>query len=175
MDCDKEVWPHCKRINIGAYGGTAQASMSSSDIGDIRDLNNDDLITWDDILILAGKWNCSDVPLKEDLNLDGVVDSNDLIFFEGNWPGNSNNIVPAFDLIEDQYTNVGQPLNFSVFAADSDGDGLIYLVAGLPEGAIFEEQVFNWIPQQAGLYQVTFIVSDNKSLDFMTVLIIVED
>ena len=175
IECSQEVWPHGKRINMGAYGGTTEASMSLSDIGDIRDLNNDDLVTFNDVLLLVDKWDSSDVPLKEDLNLDGVVDSNDLIFFEGNWSGDSNNFVPALDFIEDQYTNVGQSLIFSVSAADSDGDELIYLAAGLPEGAIFEDNMFSWIPQQAGLFRVTFIVSDNKSLDFMTLLFIVED
>ncbi len=175
MDWGQEVWPHGKRINMGAYGGTAQASLSSSGIGDIRDLNNDDSITSDDVLLLVDKWNCSDVPLKEDLNLDGIVDSNDLIFFEGNWPENSNNIVPVLDLIEDRYANVGQSLNFSVSAVDSDGDELVYLAAGLPEGATFENQVFSWTPQQAGLYSITFIAGDSKSLNSMTVLIIVED
>ena len=174
-DCCQEVWPHGKRINMGAYGGTSEASLSPSDIGDIRDLNNDDLITWEDILILTGKWNCSDVPLKEDLDLNGIVDSNDLIFFEGNWWEDSNNIVPVLDLIEDKHINIGQLLNFSISATDNDGDELIYLALGLPEGAIFEEQIFSWIPEQAGIYQVTFIVSDNKSLDFITVQIIVED
>ncbi|GAF67932.1 unnamed protein product, partial [marine sediment metagenome] len=35
-----ELWPHGKRINMGAFGGTPQASMSLSDAGNIADLNN---------------------------------------------------------------------------------------------------------------------------------------
>ena len=174
-DCCQEVWPHGKRINMGAYGGTAQASMSSSDIGDIRDLNNDDSVSFNDVLLLVDKWYSNDVPLKEDLNLDGVVDSDDLIFFKGNWLEGSNNIVPVLDLIEDQYINVGQLLNFSISATDNDGDELTYLAAGLPEGAIFEDQIFSWSPEQTGLYSITFIVSDYKSLDFITMQIIVKD
>ncbi len=32
-DWTAELWPHGKRINMGAYGGTPQASMSLSDVG----------------------------------------------------------------------------------------------------------------------------------------------
>ena len=77
-DWTSELWPHGKRINLGIYGGTAQASMSLSEVGDIRDLNNDDSITWEDVSLLAATWDSHDVPLSEDLDRDGVVDSNDL-------------------------------------------------------------------------------------------------
>jgi hypothetical protein len=170
-----ELWPHGKRINMGAYGGTAMASMSLSNIGDIRDLNNDNLITLDDVLLLADKWDSNDVPLKEDLDLNGIVDSNDLVFFEGNWPDDSNNIVPEFDFISDQYVDTGYELSFSVSAFDNDGDELVYMALGLPDGATFSEQLFSWIPEKPGTYTITFVASDSKSLDFMTLLIVVEE
>jgi PKD repeat protein len=44
----------------------------------------------------------------------------------------------------------------------------------LSDSAVFDEQVFSWTPQQPGIYQVTFIVSDYKSLVFVTVQMIVE-
>ncbi|MHC4528332.1 MAG: right-handed parallel beta-helix repeat-containing protein, partial [Planctomycetota bacterium] len=40
-DWTAELWPHGKRINMGAFGGTAQASMSDSDTGNIADLDCD--------------------------------------------------------------------------------------------------------------------------------------
>jgi parallel beta-helix repeat protein len=173
-DLVDEVWPHGKRINMGAYGGTTQASMSSSNAGDIRDLNNDSFVTWDDVLLLADRWDSKDVPLKEDLNLDGIVDINDLIFFEGNWSLDADNSAPAFDSIDSQYVTVGGSLTFTATASYIDNDELIYIALGLPEGAEFSNQVFNWTPQQAGTYFVTFIVSDRNSLDYMTVQITVD-
>lgn len=170
----EELWPHGQKINMGAYGGTSEASMSSSQFGDARDLNNDYLITWDDVLILAEKWNSYDVPLKEDLDLDGVIDANDLAFYS-DWSTDSNNTASVIDLIEDQNAYVGNELSFSVSAIDDDGDGLTYLALGLPDGALFYEQLFIWTPEQVGTYLVTFVVSDYKSLDYLTIQITVED
>ena len=174
MDWMDEVWPHGKRINMGAYGGTSQASMSLSNIGDARDLNNDDLITWDDILLLIDNWDSNDIPLKEDLNLDGIVDINDLEFYKVNWAEDLNNITPAFDFIDDQYATVGELLSFSVTASDGDDNELVFIALDLPEDAEFSGEIFSWAPEQTGTYLITFIVSDYKSLDFMTLLIIVQ-
>jgi internalin A len=172
-DWGEELWPHGKRINMGAYGGTAEASMSLSNIGDSRDLNHDDLVNWDDVLLFADKWNSNDAPLKQDLDKNGVVDTNDLVYFFGNWENDSNNVVPVFYVIDEQIASVGNELSFTVSAIDSDGDELVYIATGLPEGAEFKEQDFKWTPEQAGTYFVTFIVSDYKSLDYVTVQIIV--
>ncbi|MBN2589978.1 MAG: hypothetical protein JXA96_08945 [Sedimentisphaerales bacterium] len=172
-DWSEELWPHGGRINMGAYGGTSQASMSLSDIGDCRDLDNDGLITWDDVLLLVEKWNCGDLPLKQDLNLDGIVNINDLAFYE-DWSTDSNNSSPIFKSIGDQYISAGCELSFSISAKDTDGDKLVYQALGLLEGAEFSEQTFTWTPEQAGTYSIAFVVSDYKSLDYMTVNIIVE-
>ena len=174
-DWGEELWPHGKRINMGAYGGTSQASMSLSDVGDIRDLNNDDSVTWDDVLLLTDKWDSNSVPLKQDLNLDGIVDVNDLAFFYGNWSLNSDDVPPVFDPINDRHITVGEALIFPVSAVDSDSDELIYTVPGLPDGAQFSKQIFSWTPQRPGIYTATFIVSDYESLDYVTIKIVVDE
>jgi hypothetical protein len=175
-DWTSELWPHGRCINLGAYGGTAQAGMSVSDVGDIRDLNNDGLVTWDDVRLFAGSWGALEALLPQDINRDGIVDGHDLDFFTENWSGDSVNIVPVFNPVADQYAVVGGSLSFSVSADDSDGDELVYLALGLPDGAIFSEQTFNWTsqPRDTGSHQVTFVVSDDKSLAWITVPIVIE-
>jgi len=42
-DWTLEPWPNGERINMGAYGGTAQASMSPSDVNDLPDPGTDDV------------------------------------------------------------------------------------------------------------------------------------
>lgn len=84
-DWTAELWPHGKRINMGAYGGTPQASMSLSGVGNIADLNNDDTINFQDFTHLAGSWYIEEILLSEDLNRDGTVDFNDLFIFADNW------------------------------------------------------------------------------------------
>ncbi len=174
-DWSEELWPHGKRINMGAYGGSVQASLSMSNAGDIRDLDCDDMVTWNDVLRLACKWCSNNVPLKEDLNLDGIVDTNDLLFFDGNWQEDFNNAIPQFENIEDVNVTVGDIINFVVSASDTDGDELLYLAAGLPDGAAFNEETFAWTPEHEGEYRITFCVSDCKSLVYKTVKIRVDN
>ena len=80
-----ELWPHGKRINMGAYGGTAQASMSLSEAGNIADLNNDGLVNYVDLMLFANKWLCQEVLLSEDFGRDGSVDFIDFMIFANQW------------------------------------------------------------------------------------------
>jgi hypothetical protein len=84
-DWTGELWPHGKRTNLGAYGGTPQASMSLSDLGNIADLNNDGWIDHRDMMLLAGRWLSNEVLLAEDLNRDAVVDFVDFAVLTENW------------------------------------------------------------------------------------------
>ena len=74
-----------------------------------------------------------------------------------------------------RHVTINNPLSFTVFAIEYDGDELVYMALGLPEGAEFSEQTFTWTIEQTGTYFVTFVVSDYKSLDYLTVQIIVEE
>jgi hypothetical protein len=62
-DWSTELWPHGKRINIGAYGGTPEASMSLSTVGNVADFNADDAVNGQDLLMLADMWLAEDVLL----------------------------------------------------------------------------------------------------------------
>ncbi len=84
-DWTAELWPHGKRINMGAYGGTAQASMSLSRVGNPADLNNDDWIDYSDLELLTDKWQSDDGPLAEDLNRDGTVNFEDYSIWAASW------------------------------------------------------------------------------------------
>lgn len=72
-DWAAEVWPHGRRINMGAYDGTAQASMSPSTIGNAGDCNNDAAIDARDLLALAERWLTGGTPAAGDINRDGSV------------------------------------------------------------------------------------------------------
>ncbi|MHC4556567.1 MAG: DUF3160 domain-containing protein [Planctomycetota bacterium] len=80
-----ELWPHGKRINMGAYGGTPQASMSLSNVGDKADLNNDDIVNFQDFYHFADNWQKEKVLLSGDFDFNGAVDFNDLAILAGNW------------------------------------------------------------------------------------------
>jgi len=84
-DWTAELWPHGKRINMGAYGGTAEASMSLSLEGNIADLDNDDCVGIFDFSYFAEQWLNEAAPLKEDFNRDGIVDFHDFAILGQNW------------------------------------------------------------------------------------------
>jgi hypothetical protein len=84
-DWTAELWPHGKRINMGAYGGTPQASMSLSAVGNIADLDHNDAVDRNDLLGLAAMWLAQGVLLAEDIDRDGVVNFRDLAKLAANW------------------------------------------------------------------------------------------
>jgi len=84
-DWTAELWPHGKCINMGAYGGTPQASMSLSDAGNIADLNNDGIVNFQDFTHFADGWQSLQILLSEDFDRNGMVDFNDLVDLADNW------------------------------------------------------------------------------------------
>jgi hypothetical protein len=84
-DWTAELWPNGKRINMGTYGGTPEASMSLSNVGNVADLNHDEKVDFEDFALLAECWAVKHVLLAEDLDLDGQVDTNDIYVFAENW------------------------------------------------------------------------------------------
>jgi hypothetical protein len=77
-----EPYPHGDIINMGAYGGTIQASKSKT--GFKGDFNFDGKVNFVDFSYLAKKWQVEESCI-EDLTSDGKVDAADLGIFAKNW------------------------------------------------------------------------------------------
>jgi hypothetical protein len=84
-DWTAELWPHGKRINMGKYGGTPEASMSLLDAGSAADLNIDDLVDFRDFDRFADNWRTEQKFLREDIDRNGRVDAFDLAAFAEEW------------------------------------------------------------------------------------------
>ncbi len=88
---------------------------------------------------------------------------------------------PVITAPGNQAVNEGELLAFAVSATDLDNDPLTFSVQNLPTGANFDAVAgeFTWMPgfAQAGVYAVTFAVSDGKvgGIDAEAVLITVVD
>ena len=84
-----ELWPNGKRINLGAYGGTPEASMSPRlDLGNVADIDNDGLVDFNDMALLTEMWLSDQILLAEDLNRDRIVNLADFAILAANWrPG----------------------------------------------------------------------------------------
>lgn len=85
LDWQNELWPHGGRINMGAYGGTPQASMSLNDVGNTADLDHDGRVDLDDWSLWADDWLDERFLLDSDLDRDNDVDPNDMDIFLNNW------------------------------------------------------------------------------------------
>jgi len=84
-DWTAELWPHGKWINMGAFGGTPQASMSLSSAGNIADVSNNDIVDYTDLMMFADKWLHQEVLLPEDLDRNGIVNFSGFAIFANNW------------------------------------------------------------------------------------------
>jgi len=111
-DRAEELWPHGMRINMGAWGGTKQASMSVSDAGNIADLNADGIVDYDDVKLVSDGWLCQGALVCEDLNRNGCVNSTDFAIFAKQWlweyqepdPGDCEAVVELRRLINEEYS-----------------------------------------------------------------------
>jgi hypothetical protein len=79
-DWKAELWPHGIRANMGAYGGTFQASRSLLDAGNIADLNRDGIVDSEDVCMMVDYWHtdepyCDIAPAPFG---DGIVDIQDM-------------------------------------------------------------------------------------------------
>jgi len=81
----EEMWPNGKRINMGAYGGTSQASLSPSNAGNPADFNIDGIVNVVDFSLLAQLWLQEGILLHEDISRDGKINPADLELFIDNW------------------------------------------------------------------------------------------
>jgi len=77
--------PENIRINLGAYGGTAEASRSPSNWSIIPDINNDGVVEITDYSIVSGYFGQTGENLPGDFNHDGIVDVIDLAYLAANW------------------------------------------------------------------------------------------
>jgi PKD repeat protein len=92
---------------------------------------------------------------------------------------NNVNRAPVLNPIGPQSVYEGQLLSFTVSGSDLDGDALTYTAAPLPAGVSFDPatHTFSWTPDynQAGMYNVTFTISDGNLMDSEVVPITVNE
>jgi predicted outer membrane repeat protein len=73
------------RIDMGAYGGTAEASLAPSGWSLRADVNNDGDVNWLDLINMADAWLQAGRKHGTDLTRDGTIDIRDLALLAGEW------------------------------------------------------------------------------------------
>jgi hypothetical protein len=94
-----ELWPAGRRINLGAYGGTPEASMSLSIFGDAADVDHDHAVGLEDLLALGRQWLAEGVLLAEDLDRDGRVNLTDFARLADAWRVEATCLQEPFELV----------------------------------------------------------------------------
>lgn len=84
-DYGSEPWPHGKRINAGAYGNTAEASLSVVSCGTPADVTGDDRVNYEDFSVFAGHWQTAQKPVRSDFDRNGSVGLPDLLTLAESW------------------------------------------------------------------------------------------
>ena len=79
-DYSGELWPHGGRINMGAYGGTRQASKN----GNVADFDINGSVDSVDLSEFVYYWLAEDGGIVN-LNLKGVVNTEDFAILSENW------------------------------------------------------------------------------------------
>jgi hypothetical protein len=74
-----------KRIDMGAFGGTAEASIAPAGRSLRADANNDSRVDWADFARLVEHWARTGGQCETDLTRDGCVDGMDLAYLAAEW------------------------------------------------------------------------------------------
>ncbi len=80
-----EPAPNGNRINMGAYGGTAEASKSPANWRSIADLNNDWVVDSNDLKVFVDYWLEAGECIPSDLDRSRFVDFTDFAIFGLQW------------------------------------------------------------------------------------------
>jgi len=109
------------RINMGAYGGTAEASMPPYEFAILSDINNDAFCNAYDLRYLASRWLDAAAGVPADFNRDGMVDLADFALLAHDWTSFSSTIYVDKDAPganngtswADAYTDLQYALSFA--------------------------------------------------------------
>jgi len=140
-DWSAELWPHGQRINLGAYGGTRQASFSQADLGHQADLDHDGHVGPSDLQRLGQVWLFQNELLAADLDRNGYVDFNDFTVLAASWRIGP---PPAYPPVPDPMTWATKPYATGPYSAamvattatSTDGTGVEYYFEDFFEPAI---------------------------------------
>jgi len=161
-------WGINLRINMGAFGGTAEASMAPHNWNLLGDLNNDGNVNLKDFAAQIQTWAGTENELPGDLDRNGTVDRTDLTMLADDW----------LEYIKPPYVNITYPTDGGVFDGPA-AEVLIEVEAWDTNGSVVKMEFFadgikigkdnngsdgwsfNWTEHSVGEYYLTARATDN--------------
>ena len=159
------------RINMGAYGGTTEASMSPYNWTILADLTNDGIVNMKDFAAHIKYTSATESERPGDLNRDGKVDTSDLTLLAGDWlkfikPPGVKILKPRRN---DTFTTL--PVEIAIIAEAWDINGSVvkveFFVNEIKIGRDIDGSdgwTINWTSSESGSYNITAKVTDNGGL-----------
>ncbi len=153
-----EPKPNGNRINIGTYGNTAYASLSST--SRVKTVQ----------CSLMNSITADENETGENLNITAEALDTDEDNFTDSEPDPSMEVgeSPVIESIPEFIVKVGENLNYTVKASSVNGNSLTFSALDLPAGASFDETgLFSWTPleEQEGTYTIYLEVNDGMFSD----------
>jgi subtilisin family serine protease len=137
-----------RRVNMGAYGGSAQASLARPDWSLRADVDNDGLVDWRDLSLAAIDWPARGGTARGDLTRDRVVDAADLAVLGAEWRHRVR--PPAVEIVEPRdgsilARSVENPIVIRAEAWDADGRiAEVEFLADDKRIAVDEQELDGW-------------------------------
>jgi hypothetical protein len=86
-DDPNNEWGQNLRIDMGAFGGTVEASIPPYDWAMLSDATNDGISDFNDLEIFSSLWLNTGERLYADFNRDGIIDLFDFALLAQDWLG----------------------------------------------------------------------------------------
>jgi parallel beta-helix repeat protein len=176
-------WGVNLRINMGTYGGTAEASMPPYGWTLLADLTNDGIVNARDFAAQARYWMRAENPPKAgmieanvagqqgDLNRDGVVDTTDVALLAEDWLKHVKPPVVNIISPQDGATFLMQPVEIEIEAQAWDINGSVVKVEFFVSGRKLSEDCdgsdgwkAQWREYARGAYKLTARATDNSGV-----------
>lgn len=182
-DDPDNVWAINLRINMGAYGGTAEASMPPHDATVLADITNDGFVTARDFSAAALLWMTKGNNLPADLNRDKLVDIADLALLAKDWLKYRSGASPVVSIISPANGALLQKQQGDSIeiAADAwDFDGIVLKVEFFVDSTQIGEDIdgsdgwkIDWQDFTMGDYIITAKATDNSGVTTVSLPVII--
>jgi hypothetical protein len=170
-DGPSNLWASNMRINMGCYGGTAEASIPPHGWSLLADITNDGLVDSKDYAFLVRFWMKTESQQPGDLDRNGIVNTADLALLTEDWlkyvkPPVVNIIIPQNDAVFAM-----QPADIEIEAVAEAVIGAVVKVVFFVNGRKIDEDndssdgwVANFRENARGLYSLTATATDSRGI-----------
>jgi parallel beta-helix repeat protein len=132
-DDPNNEWAVNLRINMGAYGGTAEASMAPCDWAIRADFNNDGIVNWRDFAYTASDLFAAIAEHGGDFDRDGVLTLGDVALLAEDW----------VKYVRPPVVSIVEPLDGARFEIPADVPIEIEAVAWDVDGVVIKVEFFS--------------------------------